>query len=193
MRWQRQRQVTLPTSWRCTHPRIFRKTVNSTHATSGDIASKSSAFSTSGPSSFAAGQCTGRGQMRCAEVAGNFQAGVPLSFANSALAFFPQPSLPRLDDRRSSTTLAGRRFDVGGAAGVMRGWAGETKFAARQPKRLFWAGLAADRDKEHDEGMGRWSNGRGALRAAHGVDDKLVAVLPRKAELAASSHHTLQA
>ena len=34
-RWQCQRQVRLPTGWRCSHPRGSRTTVNSTHAPSG--------------------------------------------------------------------------------------------------------------------------------------------------------------
>ena len=44
-----------------------------------------------------------------------------------------QPMLPRLDDRRSSTTFPGRGLDIGAAAGAERGWVGESSVRPDNP------------------------------------------------------------
>ena len=160
-RWQCQRQVRLPTVGAVSHPRGSRKTVSSTHALSGDTASKSPVFSTreagpwTGPSSSApsAGQCTGRGQTRCAEAAHIIQVGAP-SVAQVEVRPVSSQTVPWLDSRGCSTTYPVRGIDFGGAAGVMRGglgsngaWANNLEEAAHEAASCDAARLAHRRNR----------------------------------------------
>ena len=128
----------------------------STHALSGDTASKSPVFSTreagpwTNPSSSApsAGQCTGRGQTRCAEAADIIQVGAP-SVAQVEVRPVSSQTVPWLDSRGCWTTYPVRGIGFGGAAGVMRGglgsngaWANNLEEAAHEAASCDAARLA---------------------------------------------------
>ena len=111
-----------------------------------------------------------------------------LSFANSELAFSSTVATPG----RS------KEFDDHPEAVLGRQVCGPTiskELRSRPHARglLSWAEPATERDKENDNERESWSNGRDALLAAYGVDDKVLAVLACKAARAAPSHQTPQA